>query len=61
MIPALLFLYASNLLIIVETLRAMSNVNLVFANIKICHNLVFGNIIFVGYMYVVFKFSVSKY
>ena len=39
----------------------MSNVNLVFANIKICHNLVFGNIIFVGYMYVVFKFSVSKH
>jgi hypothetical protein len=32
-----------------------------FVDIKICHNLVFGNIIFVGYMYVVFKFSVSKY
>lgn len=36
-----------NVFIIVETLRAMFNVNLVFVNIKICHNLVFGNIFFV--------------
>lgn len=36
-----------NVFIIVETLRAMSNADLVFVNIKICHNLVFGNIFFV--------------
>lgn len=35
-----------NVFIIVETLRAMSNANLVFVNIKICHNLVFRNIFF---------------
>lgn len=33
-----------NVFIIVETLRATSNASLVFVNIKICHNLVFGNI-----------------
>ena len=38
-----------NVFIIVETLRAMSNVNLVFVNIKICHNLVYVNIFFVYY------------